>query len=64
MPATRRHAEQQSLKLRILLPEPGGAARAPALLTLDTTLADARSDEISFLTGIGPEAPTASLPKA
>lgn len=48
--------EQQSLKLRILLPEPGGAARAPALLTLDTTLADARSDEISFLTGIGPEA--------
>ncbi|MFJ1294118.1 hypothetical protein ACEPPZ_19025 [Paracoccus yeei] len=48
--------DHQSLKLRLLLPEPGGAARAPALLTLDTPLADARSDEISFLTGIGPEA--------
>lgn len=48
--------EQQSLKLRILLPEPGGAARAPALLTFDTTLAEASGDEISFLTGIGPEA--------
>lgn len=48
--------EQQSLKLRILLPEPGGAALAPALLTFDTTLAHARGGEISFLSGIRPEA--------
>lgn len=49
--------EQQSLQLRILLPERDGAARAPApaLVTFDTTLAKARRDEISFLTGIGPD---------
>lgn len=49
-------AEQRSLKLRILLPKPHETARAPALLTFETTLAKARGDEISFLTGIGPDA--------
>lgn len=47
--------EQRSLKLRILLPKPGEAARPPALLTFETTLARTPSDDISFLTGAGPE---------
>lgn len=47
--------EQRSLKLRILLPKPGEAARPPALLTFETTLARTPSDDITFLTGAGPE---------
>ena len=47
--------EQRSLKLRILLPKPGETARPPVLLTFETTLARTRNDDISFLTGIGPE---------
>lgn len=48
--------EQRSLKLRILLPDAGGAAPPSSLLTFETKLAKARVDDISFLTGIGPEA--------
>lgn len=48
--------EQRSLKLRILLPKSGEAARAPSLLTFETKLAGSRRDDISFLTGIGPDA--------
>ncbi|MEF9603560.1 hypothetical protein O4J55_14855 [Paracoccus sp. PXZ] len=47
--------EQRSLKLRILLPKPGETARPPVLLTFETTLARTPSDDISFLTGAGPE---------
>jgi len=48
--------EQRSLKLRILLPQSREPASVPARLLFETTLAGSRSDEISFLTGIGPDA--------
>lgn len=48
--------EQRSLKLRILLPKPGETAHPSALLTFETTLARTRNDDISFLTGVGPDA--------
>lgn len=48
--------EQRSLKLRILLPQPGEAASVPGPLLFETTLPGSRKDEIGFQTGIGPDA--------